>query len=201
MKSVVIACSILLASAVFAADHPSRAADKGCTWRKLSDPDLGLEAWVQRCTYSANRTIDFVAKDHALVMRDSDGREPLTVIRFFDLQPGETPEQGLRRIYAAQTDKKIAKRCVLAPYKPAAKRGDVKRYDFVPDKAYQKQLDAVKDDGVPDPPCGDLGTQPDSVQYFEVQPSSGSRKVMLVDAGQDIPLFDDETLRLLPAKK
>src|SRR5436309_620965 len=70
MKCVVIACSILLATAVFAADHPSRPADKGCTWRKLSDPNLGLEAWVQRCTYSANRTIDFVAKDHALVMRD-----------------------------------------------------------------------------------------------------------------------------------
>ncbi|HEV8435991.1 MAG TPA: hypothetical protein VGR95_21465 [Thermoanaerobaculia bacterium] len=201
MKFVVVACSVFLVTAAIAADQPSRPADKGCAWRKLSDANLGLEAWVQRCTYSANRTIDFVAKDHSLVMRDSDGREPLTVIRLFDLQPGETPEQGLRRIYTTQTDKKIASRCVLAPYKPAAKRAGVKRYDFVPDKAYQKQLDAVKEDGVPDPPCGDLGTQPDSVQYFEVQPSSGSRKVMLVDGGQDVPLFDDETLRLLPAKK
>jgi len=201
MKFVVIAFSVLLATSATAADQPSRPADKGCVWRKLSDANLGLEAWVQRCTYSAKRTIDFVAKDHALVMRDSDAGEPLTVIRIFDLQAGETAEQGLRRIYAEQTDKKIAKRCVLAPYKPAAKRADVKRYDFVPDKAYQKQLDAVKEDGVPDPPCGDLGTQPDSVQYFEVQPASGSRKVMLVDAGQDVPLFDEETLRLLPAKK
>ncbi|HEX3582240.1 MAG TPA: hypothetical protein VH087_10805 [Thermoanaerobaculia bacterium] len=201
MKFAVVTCSLFLAIAVFAADHPSRPADKGCTWRKLSDPTLGLEVWVQRCTYSANRTIDFVAKDHALVMRDSDSREPLTVIRIFDLQPGEPGEQGLRRIYAANTEKKVAQRCVLAPYKPAAKRADVKRYDFVPDKAYQKALDKVKDDGVPDPPCGDLGTQPDSVQYFEVQPSSGSRKVMLVDTGQDIPLFDEETLRLLPVKK
>jgi hypothetical protein len=201
MKLVVVACSLLLSTAAVAADQPSRHADKGCAWRKLSDPTLGLEVWVQRCTYSATRTIDFVIKDHALVMRDSDAGEPLTVIRMFDLQPGETSEQGLRRIYTTLTDKKIAKRCVLAPYNPAAKRSDVKRYDFVPDKAYQKQLDAVKEDGVPDPPCGDLGTQPDSVQYFEVQPSSGSRKVMLVDAGQDTPLFDEETLRLLPAKK
>lgn len=201
MKFVVIACSLLLATVATAADQPSRPADKGCAWRKLSDPALGLEAWVQRCTYSANRTIDFVVRERALVMRDSDSREPLTVIRVFDLQPGETSEQGLRRIFTTLTDKNIAKRCVLAPYKPAAKRSGVKRYDFVPNKAYQKQLDAVKEDGVPDPPCGDLGTQPDSVQYFEVQPSSGSRKVMLVDAGQDIPLFDEETLRLLPAKK
>jgi hypothetical protein len=201
MKFAVIACSIFLATAATAADQPSRRADKGCAWRKLSDPTLGLEAWVQRCSYAANRTIDFVVRDHALVMHDSDGREPLTVIRLFDLQPGESTEQGLRRIFTTHTDAKVAKRCVLAPYKPAAKRAEVKRYDFVPDKAYQKQLDAVKDDGVPDPPCGDLGTQPDSVQYFEVQPSSGSRKVILVDAGQDVPLFDEETLRLLPAKK
>jgi len=201
MKFAVIACSLLLATTATAADHPSRNADKGCAWRKLSAPALGLEAWVQRCAYSGNRTIDFVARDHALVMLDSDGSEPETVIRLFDLQPGETAEQGLKRIYAAQVDKKIAQRCVLAPYKPAAKRTDAKRYDFVPGKPYQKQLDAVKEDGVPDPPCGDLGTQPDSVQYFEVQPASGSRKVMLVDAGQDVPLFDEETLRLLPAKK
>jgi hypothetical protein len=200
MKFAVIACSFFLATAAIAADKPSRPAFEGCTWRKLSDPAFGLEAWVQHCTYSKNRTIDFVVQDHALVMRDSDSRTPLPVIRMFDLQPGETAEQGLRRIFAAQSDKKIAKRCVLVPYKPAAKRAGVKRYDFVPDKAYQKQLDAVKEDGVPDPPCGDLGTQPDSVQYFEVQPASGSRKVMLIDAGQDTPLFDEETLRLLPHK-
>jgi len=39
------------------------------------------------------------------------------------------------------------------------------------------------------------------VQYFEVHTTSGARKVMLIDAGQDTPLFDEETLRLLPAKK
>jgi hypothetical protein len=201
MKCVILACSLLLATTATAADQPSRRADKECAWQKLSDPSLGLEAWVERCAYRGNQKIDFVARDHALVMRDSSSSEPLTVIRLFDLLPGETPEQGLRRIYDAQTDKKIARRCVLAPYQPAAKRAGVKRYDFVPDNAYQKELDAVKQDGVPDPPCGDLGTQPDSVQYFEVQPASGSRKVMLVDAGQDTPLFDEETLRLLPARK
>ena len=200
MKFAVV-FSLLLATAAIAADHPSRPAFDKCAWRKLSDPALGLEVWVQRCTYSANRTIDFVVKDHALVMNDSDSREPLTVIRLFDLAPNETAEQGLRRIFAEHSDKKSAQRCVLVPYKPAAKRAGVKRYDFVPGKAYQKELDKVKEDGVPDPPCGDLGTQPDSVQYFEVHPSSGSRKVMLIDAGQDTPLFDEETLRLLPAKK
>lgn len=200
MKCTLLACSILLATAAMA-DQPSRPAEKGCAWQKLSDPSLGLEAWVQRCDYGHGRKIDFVAQDHALTMRDSDSKEPMKVVRLFDLLPGETPEQGLRRIYDAQTDKKVAKRCVLAPYKPASKRAGVKRYEFVPDKAYQKQLDAVKQDGIPDPPCGELGTQPDFAQYFEVQTAGGSRKVMLIDAGQDTPLFDEETLRLLQPKK
>lgn len=197
MKLAVLACCLSLASAALAADAPSRAAFEGCTWRKISDPKRGLEVWVQRCKYG----VDFAVRDHALVMLDSASKTPANVIRMFDLLPGETPEKGLRRIFDAGTDKKVAARCVLAAYKPAAKRADVKRYEFVPDKAYQKQLDAKHEDGIPDPPCGELGTQPDFVQYFEVQPASGARKVMLVDAGQDMPLYDEETLRLLPPKK
>jgi hypothetical protein len=196
MKLGFLACSLLLASAALAADAPSRAAFEGCTWRKISDPTLGLEAWVQRCKHG----IDFAAQDHALAMLDSASKQPEKVIRMFDLLPGETPETGLRRIFDAQTSRKVAARCVLATYKPAAKRAGVKRYEFVPDKAYQKALDAKRQDGVPDPPCGELGMQPDFAQYFEVQPASGSRKVMLIDAGQDTPLFDEETLHLLPAK-
>lgn len=201
MKFALLACSVLLAAAASAADQPSRRAEKHCAWQRLSNQSLGLEAWIQRCKYGEGRTIDFMAQDHALLMRDSDGGEPMAVIRLFDLLLGETPAQGLRRIFDAKTDRKLARRCVLAPYKPPAKRAAVKRYEFVPDKANQKELDALKQDGVPDPPCGDLGTQPDSVQYFEVQPASGSRKVMLIDAGQDTPLFDEQTLRLLPPKK
>src|ERR1051326_5625881 len=141
MKLAVIACSILVATAATAADQPSRHAEKDCAWHKVGDATFGLEAWVQRCTYRSNHTIDFVPQDHALVMRDSDGTEPETVIRLFDLLPGETPEQGLRRIFDAKTDKKVARRCVLAPYKPASKRAGVKRYEFVPDKEYQKEID------------------------------------------------------------
>ena len=201
MRKPTIAVAILLvAVAAAAADQPSRPAFEHCSWRKLSDRTLGLEAWVQRCDYGSRKT-DFVVQDHALAMRDSDSGKPETVIRLFDLLPDETPETGLRRIFAARTEKKVAKRCVLAAYKPAAKRAGVKRYEFIPDKTYRKELDARHEEGIPDPPCGDLGTQPDSVQYFEVQPASGSREVMLVDAGQDTPLFDEETLRLLPPPK
>jgi len=90
-------------------------------------------------------------------------------------------------------------RCVLAPYHDASTKtpAGVLRYTFVPNKAYQKTLDAhASPDEVPDPPCGDWGEAPDGIQYFEAQPSSGVAKVLFVRIGQDEPLFDDATLRL-----
>jgi hypothetical protein len=73
--------------------------------------------------------------------------------------------------FAARTDNALAARCVLAPYKDGKPPAGVKRYTFVPDKAYGKQLVArgVPDE-VPDPPCGDWGEAPDGIQYWEAQP-------------------------------
>ncbi len=53
---------------------------------------------------------------------------------------------------------------------------------------------------VPEPPCGDWGTAPDGIQYFEAHPSSNARKVLFVRVGQDEPLFDEKTLRLVPPR-
>jgi hypothetical protein len=40
---------------------------------------------------------------------------------------------------------------------------------------------------------------PDSVQYYEAQEGVG--RIMIVRAGQDEPMFDEKTLRLLPPKE
>lgn len=184
------------------ADAPSRPADRDCKWEKFADANLHLQAWVERCNYNG-RKIDFVTVDHSLAIRYSDGGAPDPLVDVFDLQAKETPEQGLRRLFAARTDKALVAKCVLAPYHyegmdtPAG----VERYTFIPDKAYQKALDAKAkaegDDGdIPEPPCGDWGDTADGIQYFEVQPASGVAKVLFVRVGQDIPLFDEATLRL-----
>ena len=178
---------------------PSRAPEKGCTWEKFSDAKLGLDAWVQRCTFG-KRKIDFVAAGHSLAMRYSDSSgKPDPLIDVLDLLPIETAEHGLRRFFAAHTDKKLAARCVLAPYhndysKPPV---GVKRYTFVPNATYRKELKRKEVPGdLPDPPCGDWGDTADGIQYFEAQPASGVAKVLFVRVGQDEPLFDDVTLRL-----
>ena len=185
--------ALLAASSAFAADRPSRPPAKDCKWEKLSDAALGLDAWVQRCNYGS-RKIDLYTKGSSLYMRYSDGGTPDALIDVLPLQPGETAEAGLKRIFLSHTPPKIAKRCVLAPY-PGDKRPGATRYTFLPNAAYKKELDAKSDPNeVGDPPCGDWGDVSDSIQYFEVQP--GARKVMFIRAGQDEPLFDEKTLRL-----
>jgi hypothetical protein len=195
---------LLSSPAVAQKGGPSRKAERGCAWEKLSDARLGLAAWVQRCDFGV-RKIDFLVIQRSLAVRFSDGGTPDPLVDVLDLQPGETPEAGIRRLFSARTDPKTAARCVLTPYRGtgtgtrAAAPAGVKRFTFVPNAAYDKELSAKADPNqVPDPPCGDWGDAPDGIQYFEAQPASGARKVLFVRVGQDQPLFDEQTLRLLP---
>lgn len=187
----------LAATAAAAADHPSRPPAKDCKWQKLSDAALGLDAWVQRCDYGF-RKIDLYTKGSSLYIHYSDGGAPDPLIDVLPLLPGETAPAGIKRFFAAHTNAKVAKRCVLAPY-GGEKRPGADRYTFIPNASYQKEIDAKSDPNeVGDPPCGDWGDAPDGIQYFEAQP--GARKVLFVRLGQDEPLFDEKTLRLKPAK-
>lgn len=167
---------------------PSRAPVKGCAWEQVSAKSLGFEAWVQHCDYGF-RKIDFFVKGNSLYIRYSDGGEPDPVIDILDLRRGETPEAGLRRIFAAHTNKAVASQCKLEPYAGPPPPPGVQRFTFVP-----KVPPKTSPDEVGDPQCGEWGDAPDGIQYFEVHP--GARKVLFVRVGQDEPLFDEQTLRL-----
>ena len=200
LRALAAAASVLALAARAApqADSPSHPAFKDCKWEKLADPAVGLAAWVMRCDYGFRR-IDFAFKGNALTMRYSDGGEPEPVIEVLDLKPGESPDAGVRRLFAERTDKALAARCVVAPWRGAKAPAGIKRYTVVPDAAYAKELKAKSDPNeVGDPPCGDWGESPDGIQYFEAQPNSGARKLLFVRVGQDDPLFDERTLKLLP---
>jgi hypothetical protein len=192
--------AVLSAAAAPKAGGPSRPALAGCAWEKVSDAAIGLEAWVERCDFGS-RKIDFRLSGGSLAVRYSDGGEPDPVVDVFDLLPGESAETGIRRLFAQRTEPKLAARCMLAPYAGGSPRAGVARYMFVPDEAYGKELGARPDsDEVPEPPCGSWGYAPDGIQYWEAQPGSGARKILFVRVGQDEPLFDEQTLRLLPAR-
>jgi hypothetical protein len=181
---------------------PSRPAEKGCVWEKLSDPSVGLEAWVQRCDFGF-RKIDFRMSKSSLVVHYSDGGETYPQVDVFSLAPGEMPEAGATRLFREKTEKSLAARCVLVPFHDEFTKTPVgvQRYTFVPDKVYAAEIAAKGEpDGVPDPPCGDWGESADGIAYWEAQPGRNPRKLLFVIVGQDAPLFDEQTLRILPAK-
>jgi hypothetical protein len=177
---------------------PSRKAADLCAWERLSDAQVGLAAWVQRCDYGS-RKIDFVAKGSSLAIRYSDGGAPDPLVDMFTLGPGETPPAGVRRIFLSRTDPKVARRCVLAPWRGSDAPAGAVRFTFVPNAAYRKALKAKEDPNeVGDPPCGEWGDAPDGIQYFETWPSSTAGRFAFVRVGQDEPLFDERTLQPLP---
>ena len=194
----IAACLLGLFVAVPAAaqmDRPSRTPVKDCAWEKISDAAVGLDAWVQRCDFGF-RKIDFLFKDRALAIRYSDGGPPDLLVEVIDLLPGESQQAGVKRIYAAHTDAKLAARCRMAPLRAGKAPAGVARYTFVPNAAYRKELKAkANPDEVGDPPCGEWGVAPDGIQYFEVRPADKSRRILFVRVGQDVPLFDEQTLR------
>jgi hypothetical protein len=179
------------------AARPARPPVQGCVWEEIADGGIGLDAWVQRCDFGFRR-IDFLFANGALAVRYSDGGAPDPLIDVIALMPDETPEAGIRRVFAARTAPALAARCVLAPFRAEKAPAGVSRYTFVPDAAYAKELAAKADPNeVGDPPCGDYGDMPDGIQYFEAHPASAVRKVLFVRIGQDEPLFDEATLRLI----
>lgn len=187
-----------MSASVFAVtDVPSHPPVKDCRWIKLADESVGLAAWVQQCDFGF-RKIDFIFQENTLAIRYSDGGKPDPVIDVIELLPGETVEAGLKRFFATHTEPNLAKRCVLKTYRGAKPPTGAKRYSFVPDAAYRKELKAkANPDEIAEPPCGDWGNGPEGVEYFEAWPNGPVRKVLYVREGQDEPLFDPMTLQLI----
>ncbi|MER8692404.1 hypothetical protein NKI77_11940 [Mesorhizobium opportunistum] len=197
VRSIAWACA-LSASATMAdvarADEPapSRLPIDKCVWERLADKTIGLAAWAQRCDFGFRR-IHFEFVGNALAIKYSDGGAAVPLVELFDIKPGETAEAALQRLFLEKTDKAVSDRCVLTPYSEGAVPAGIKRYTFSPDATYAKELEALTNpDEVPEPPCGDWGEMPDGIQYFEVP---AGRKVLFVRAGQEQPLFDEQTLR------
>lgn len=169
---------------------------EGCAWEKRTDLLIGLGAWVQRCDFGF-RQIDLFFDNGSLAINYSDGGEPDPLVYVLDLLPNESPAIALRRLFDAGTEPAIAARCELAPFTLIPAPAGAERFTFVPDATYQGDLDAAANpDEVGEPPCGEWGIAPDVIQYFEGQ--RDAPRLLFVRAGQDTPLFDEQTLQILP---
>ncbi|WP_027145484.1 hypothetical protein [Mesorhizobium sp. WSM3626] len=199
MRLISLTCALLASASipvVAGEPAPSRPPIDKCVWERLRDKNIGLAAWVQRCDFGF-RQIHFEFVGNALAIKYSDGGAADPLVEVFDIKSGETADAAVQRLFLEKTDKAVSARCVLTPYTEGTVPADVKRYTFSPNAAYAKKLKALANDGVPEPPCGEWGEMPDGIQYFEV-PAGEGRKLLFVRVGQDEPMFDEQTLRMLP---
>lgn len=181
-------------------DKPSRPAEAGCRWLQRVHAASGLAVWTERCLAGQNGMVEMVFQGNQLVERFADGAIVWPGIEILDLLPGETVEAGLQRIFNQRTPQTLARRCklvgnpgsALIAYAPPA--GAV-LYTFIPDAAYQAELDAARNDDVPEPPCGELGVLPDATAYLLGWPHGPVRKLLFVKIGQEQPMFDEKTLK------
>ncbi|WP_171892191.1 hypothetical protein [Mesorhizobium erdmanii] len=92
-------------------------------------------------------------------MKYSDGGAADPLVEAFNINQAK----ALLRLLLENTDKAVGARCVLTPYTEGKVPASVKRYTFSPNAAYARELQALANDEVPEPPCGEWGEMPDGI--------------------------------------
>lgn len=180
---------------------PPRPAEKGCAWKLLSSPEIGLELQVQSCDFGF-RTIEFGVGKRALIQSMTDkGKKPdlFPVIVMYEKKEGEGPDEAIRRAVFGKLTRYERKHCRVVAKAVAHMVGaDKSAFTIEPDETYAEAHGKKYAGEVPPPPCGDMGTSFDGISYFEFHDAENPRRFAFVNAGQDTPLFDETGLKFLP---
>ena len=197
-----LAVLLCLAPVAALSAEPSRHADPGCAWKPFESPELGIKLLVQDCTDPSAHYV-FSAKDGWLEQhRPSDDTTygSPRVIRVL-AKPADQPIEAAIRQQFIDTlaDKTARASCKVAPDKETAVKGAGKQvFELVPTGAYAKKINCASCGKEPrDFGCGDYG-KGQATLYFEYHPGESKTKFIWVDAGQDAPLFDENSIEFIP---
>jgi hypothetical protein len=196
---------ILGAGAARAAEPPppSRPAEEGCVWRRMTEPAVGIALWVEKCDFGF-RTVDYTAsaKDKELfeVLHDTgiaapDSHDP--IVYMFVKKAGEPIAAAIRRVSLPSVRAERRAHCRAVPAERYRLPAGREAYEFAPDDEAAILKDAEGE--IPDAGCGKFGVDYDSQSYFEYHPKENPRRFAFVLFGQDEhPGFDENSLTFLP---
>jgi hypothetical protein len=184
-------------SAVTPAHAPSQAMGEtfaNCTWGEVKGAVASIWSYACGAGYGNIRLVaDDALPGFAIESTDpaSPGRNP--VIRFFDKPAGAPIESILPAIRAASpgpgTDA-----CVLAAAR-VSEDNAAPAFVLAPEGAAKTAYEAaLAGDEIPEPPCGALGISHVGDRTFRV---IGPDKVVFIEHGSEIQIFDASTLTLL----
>lgn len=179
--------------------------ETGCTWVRLSEPELGLELLHQRCdldypiidftTSVRKRTVYRVTRDP---VRNAETLDPVIVMHM--KKPKESPESAVRRVGLKGVGWGKRRRCEVRPRRLGFLGSSKSAFVIAPDEGYAAELaKRHADEEVPKPPCGEMGDLADGLAYFEFHPDEHPRRFAFVFYGHDErTYFDPASLRFLP---
>jgi hypothetical protein len=117
------------------------------------------------------------------------------VVRLFD-KPADAPISAILDAARALSPGLNTPTCALEPASGVDHEGKPHHVLAPTGEARAAFEAAVAGDAVPDPPCGPLGISAMGDRYFTVAPGRPD-KVMFVDRGSEIQVFDETTLRVI----
>ena len=197
-RTMTLAASICLALAWVDASHgvetASRSAWKGCDWKPFHSASLGISLLVQDCKDPASHYVFSVVGNRIEQHRPADDRtyNGPRMIEVCTKPAGQSIEAAIAVQFIARLPREARRSCRVVPYREGG--GAKLRYTIEPSGAYGKKIHAELADHPRDFGCGDYG-RAQSNSYFEYHPSESRTRFAFVDAGQDEPLFDEESIR------
>lgn len=159
---------------------------EGFVWEHVSG--AGLDFMAQR-----NDRLH-VATDASLpgaVLMDGDGNRLDTLMRVFRLEHGTVDE--LPSVLCRQPGWDEKQTCKVKEVKPGC--DGRRRYVLLPDGAYADSINMLMENEPVPSTCSGWGIGNSGFRYFEVF-SSAPGLVLFVEIGQEMPLFDECSIRL-----
>ena len=201
LRNLALPALLCVAGAANAAE-PSRPPDKdfGCSWKPFETRELGIRLLIQDCT-APSMHYEFSVKDGWVEEhRPSDPVTygPARIIRVLS-KPADQPIATAiqEQFIATLTDGDAKASCKVRPLKtPQVSRKGKQLFTLMPTGTYAKQIQKELQQEPRDFGCGDYGAG-QSLNYFEYHPDESTTKFLYVDSGQDLPLFDQDSIEIL----
>lgn len=161
---------------------------KGCTWGKVTGK--GLSIWSYACD-SQKLVADDSLPGFVIESPGDQGVSRRTVIRVFP-KAADAPFDSVLPAIRAASPGPMTARCELVVVPPADDLTG-RLYELEPvgaDKAAFDKANAVEPG---EPPCGDMGISAVGDRFFK-ELADDPTKVVLIDMGSEIQIFDPSTL-------
>lgn len=155
-------------------DAPSRVPTSGFSWKKLEGKNIKL--WVQE-----SPSVHFEIKNNCVNLnrKSNGGLVSQNVIRIFSINNKDLSE--ISEVLEIPSDCKFSK--IISA------RDGVERYILQPENSERASVEAVPST------CGGWGVGNSGIRYFELQ-NHNPDKVIFVEIGQEMPLFDEGSITL-----